>query len=618
MLVNFNQGYTSPQFQRKPNSTEMKKYTRAVSQGLNVLNKEVGIIVHNSSAPSVAGKNLGIGSLLSTASAALLMPFLSDHGLTKVQQEPDNIRGPYKPSPYIPVSSSKNIYMIPIEKLSTEEYGKILAEEDIEGIYERNAKRMNPNKVDYAFVYKEYTKALEKAYKNFTTSNEIPELKAEFEAYKDENYEDLEPNAVYEILVLKNKDEDWKQWKSDADRNLYMSEKYTAKREDIIEKNKEKIGLHIFKQWLLDREAQSIKENNDKLGIKIIGDSPVAVAPAVVWRNQDLYFEDLALGCRPDAYAPNGQRWGFAVLKPETLFNPDGTLGKGGELMKQQYEKIFKTASGGARIDHIIGLIDPFVYTQSESKMTPQNSGRLYSSPNHPILGKYARKNDEEYSIILEKIVFPAAEKYGLTKDDIICEDLGEITKPVRNVMDRLNLSGIAITEFDYRGKEQGENKVIMLGSHDNSSFVEYTDRIFDYNENEHRGKKAEYLAKDTSVPNENREQYQHQIFSDKRKFMLASFAELFTSPAKRVQLFFTDFFGIGETYNKPGSEKDCWALRMPENFEDVYYKNLQKGTALNLPEVIARAIRNKGPQVIEKNKTLLAKLDEFANILKS
>ena len=42
----------------------------------------------------------------------------------------------------------------------------------------------------------------------------------------------------------------------------------------------------------------------------------------------------------------------------------------------------------------------------------------------------------------------------------------------------------------------------------------------------------------------------------------------------------------------------------MPENFEDVYYKNLQKGTALNLPEVIARAIRNKGPQVIEKNKT--------------
>lgn len=618
MLVNFNQGYTSPQFQRKPNSAEMKKYTRAVSQGLNVLNKEVGIIVHNSSAPSAVGKNLGIGSLLSTATATLLMPFLAAHGLSKVQQEPDNIRGPFKPSPYIPVSSSKNIYMIPIEKLATEEYGNILDEKTIQGIYSRNAKRANPNKVDYAFVYKEYTAVLEKAYKNFLASENIPELKAEFEAYRDENYDELEPNAVYEILVLKNKDEDWKQWKSEADRNLYISEKYVAKREALIEKNKDKIDLHIFKQWLLERESQNIQEVNNRLGIKVIGDSPVAVAPAVVWRNQDLYFEDLALGCRPDDFSPNGQRWGFAVLKPETLFNPDGSLGRGGELMKQQYEKIFKTASGGARIDHIIGLIDPYVYTQSEARMTPQNSGRLYSSPNHPILGKYARKNDEEYSVILDKIVFPAAEKYGLSKEDIICEDLGEITQPVRNVMNRLNLSGIAITEYDYRGREQGQNKVIMLGSHDNSSFIEYVDRMFTHNENNHRSNKASYLSEDTAAAGENRGQYQYQIFSDKKKFMLASFTELFTSPAKRVQLFFTDFFGIGETYNKPGSEKDCWALRMPENFEDVYYQNLQKGTALNLPEVIARAIRNKGHQAIEQNKTLLAKLDEFAKILKS
>ena len=50
------------------------------------------------------------------------MPFLAQHGFTKVQQEPDNIRGPYKPSPYIPVSSSKNIYMIPLEKLADDEY----------------------------------------------------------------------------------------------------------------------------------------------------------------------------------------------------------------------------------------------------------------------------------------------------------------------------------------------------------------------------------------------------------------------------------------------------------------------------------------------------------------
>ena len=31
-------------------------------------------------------------------------------------------------------------------------------------------------------------------------------------------------------------------------------------------------------------------------------------------------------------------------------------------------------------------------------------------------------------------------QKYGLTKDDIICEDLGEVTPPVANVMKKLNL----------------------------------------------------------------------------------------------------------------------------------------------------------------------------------
>lgn len=614
MKIDLNLGYTSPQFRRKPTAVEMKRYTKSITQGLKILNKETGMIVHNSSAPSKVGQNIGIGSLLSVATSTLLMPFLAEHGFTKVQQEPDNIRGPYKPSPYIPVSSSKNIYMIPIEKLATEEYGYLLSEEDLNGIYGRVK---NPNKVDYASIYKEYTQALQKAFNNFI-SNGSHKLKAEFQQYKAANIEELEPNAIYEILVIKNKDEDWKQWKSEVDRNLYNSEKYKPQREHLIQQNAYDIDLHIFKQWLFERESLASQAINKRYNMSVIGDSPVAVAPAVVWKNQDLYFDNLALGCPSDNPAEEGQRWGFAVLKPETLFNRDGSLGKGGELLKKQYEKMFKTASGGARIDHIIGLIDPFVYNPNEPRMTKENSGRLYSSPTHPVLGKYAKSTVDEYASILEKIVFPAAAKYGLSKDDIICEDLGTVTDPVRKVMSKLNLNGIAITEYDYRGASQGENKVIMLGSHDNTSFVEYTDRMFTERENEHRAKKANYLAEDTVMYNENRGQYEKQIATDKRKFMEASFAELFTSPVKRIQFFFTDFFGIGETYNKPGSEKDCWTLRLPQNFEEVYYSNLQKGTAINLPEIIARAIRHKGAQTAEQNRNLLSELDTFSKILKS
>ena len=50
----------------------------------------------------------------------------------------------------------------------------------------------------------------------------------------------------------------------------------------------------------------------------------------------------------------------------------------------------------------------------------------------------------------------------------------------------------------------------------------------------------------------------------------------LFTSKAKKVQIFFTDFFGIGKTYNVPGSKNDCWTLRLTPDYENFYYENLQ------------------------------------------
>ena len=45
--------------------------------------------------------------------------------------------------------------------------------------------------------------------------------------------------------------------------------------------------------------------------------------------------------------------------------------------------------------------------------------------------------------------------------------------------MNHKNLSGIAVTQFDYRGKDTPEKNIIMPGSHDNESFLEYANNIF-------------------------------------------------------------------------------------------------------------------------------------------
>ena len=83
------------------------------------------------------------------------------------------------------------------------------------------------------------------------------------------------------------------------------------------------------------------------------------------------------------------------------------------------------------------------------------------------------------------------------------------------------------------------------------------------------------------------------------------------------MQIFFTDFFGIGKTYNVPGTKKDCWTLRLTPDYEDLYYKNLAKGLGVNLPETLATAIRQKGEDFSKENQKLLRKLDFFTMLLK-
>lgn len=51
---------------------------------------------------------------------------------------------------------------------------------------------------------------------------------------------------------------------------------------------------------------------------------------------------------------------------------------------------MFRENPGGVRIDHIVGLIDPWVYKSGKKPKIEQGAGRLYSSPEHPELSKYA------------------------------------------------------------------------------------------------------------------------------------------------------------------------------------------------------------------------------------
>jgi len=619
IVTSIDNSLASPNFKRKPTPKEMVAYTSAINKGLKVLNKDLGIIIHNSCVPSTPHRNSGIGSLLSKASEKFFIPFLRSHCFKSIQQEPNYLRRVAEPSPYDPISTSKNIYMMPLERLASDEYDNILSREVLNNVILRKNKEKNPDRVNYDNVFNEYHNLLKSAYTSFLEKKSNNTLKtgllSDFENFKIQKGEEIEPNALYEILTIKNQDENWKNW-CEEDKYLYDLESNRSRLESLKREYADDIDFYMFKQWITEREIANTNKRNQELGIRIMADTPVAFTPTEVWLNKDLFFEDLAMGCPPDYFSKDGQRWGFPVLRHDKLFNKDGSLAKGGLFLQKRYEEIFKASPGGVRIDHVIGLIDPFVYTPSEATMNEGNSGRIYSSPYKEKFKGFTKANDKDFGVIFEKIIFPTAAKFGLNKGNIICEDLGELTPPVKRIMESLGLTGLSVIQYGCSGVDAPPKNVIMLGGHDNKSYIEYTDDFFQY-KNDGFYYKTHILGSDTVIPGEDVNQYREDLRSDKKKFISASITEMFTSRAKKIQIFFTDFFGMAKTYNVPGSKKDCWTLRLPEDFERLYYSNLKRGYGVNLPEVIARAIRQKGESFSGKYQKLLKRLDKFANILK-
>ena len=591
----------TPVFGRKPNAKEMQVYTSSLNQGLELLGKQVDIILHNASAPSVKAENVGIGSLFSRTSVKKLFPFLKEHGISGIQQEPNGLRKASDNSPYAPESSAKNILMIPLEKLTSKEYGHILSKETFEKIVANNPDRKN---VDYDYVRSAYDIALKEAFNNAKESKDFLDFKAQKEAK-------YEQSAIFHILSTVN---DGKKW-SALDLGLYSTadkKKAAARIAEIKTQYKNDYDFFIFNQMILEKENEKSNKLAQKTGLKIIGDSPVAQTAVDEWVHKNLFLRGKAIGCPPDYFSKNGQRWGFKYYDPEKIFNKDGSLGEAGEVLKQKYEEYFASFPGGIRIDHVIGLIDPFIYTTASKKMTPQDSGRIYS-----IEGRYKKHSLDEYAMLFTKIIMPAAEKYGLDKSSLICEDLGDATKPVQEIMKKLELSGISVTQFDHRGATTPAKNTIMIGSHDNQSFLEYVESKFRNVKDKGFLRKTRLLASDTApkgATTKEIKEYRESIRKDRRNFIAASFAELFTSPAKRVQIFFTDFFGIAKTYNRPGTSTGNWSLRLDENFEEDYYKAVAEGKAPNFAKAVATALRQRG---LDKGRDeLMHNLDESAKII--
>ena len=613
-----------------------KNKVSVIRKALKALGKKNFVfIMHNGSFPSVEGENTGFGTINSQAGKNFI-DYAS--GLfDAIQMGPAGKTKSSDSSPYTGTIFSNNPLFIDLKELTTDKWHKILSEKTFKDIVDNNPNK-DKNKTSYSYITKRQDEALTEAYENFLKLND-KKLNAEFETYKIENDSWLDKDSLYEAFALENGTDYWPNWKNKADKNVFnpksIEEKieYGKRIDEMSKKYAKEIDKYKFIQFVLNKQNVETKKYADSKNIKMIADRQVAFSDRDCWAYQSLFLEGWCLGCPPDYFSKDGQAWGFPVIDPEKLYNSDGSLGEAGILMKNLFKKMFKENPGGVRIDHIVGLIDPWVYKAGKKPMPEQGAGRLYSSPEHPELSKYAIAKLEDldttltpdkekrvkslteeqirlYGRLIEKIVIAAAKEEGLTKDSIVCEDLGTLTNPVAAVMKEYELLGMKLTQFTvptededpYRCKNIAKKCWAMIGTHDNQPVSLWAKSLVHTHEGYLHVKN---LVEDLFKEAPNKDEIIVKMTNDENFLKETKLVELFACQAENIQIFFTDFFGMNQTYNTPGTSGDKnWSLRLPNNFAQM--------ETINLPLLLKKAIIARGSEFAKANKNIIEELDEI------
>lgn len=215
--------------------------------------------------------------------------------------------------------------------------------------------------IDYTGVYNLKIKYLQKCFTRFQkSSNQI--RRQEYKKFCEYYGADLQNLCLFQAIC---EDECQYQWWFNTWSQTYVSpdceasEKFAAAHQERIEFFKF-LQFEAFRQF--DMVQKQIKQSGLKIGL--YRDLPVGVGrdSAEVWSNPELFLRDCGTGAPPDAFFPNGQKWGLGTFHPLKL--------------KEQAYKPFinilrsNMQAGALRIDHVMSLMRLYVIPDKDESGT--------------------------------------------------------------------------------------------------------------------------------------------------------------------------------------------------------------------------------------------------------
>ncbi|MDD3668991.1 MAG: 4-alpha-glucanotransferase [Alphaproteobacteria bacterium] len=331
-----------------------------------------------------------------------------------------------------------------------------------------------------------------------------------------------------------------------------------------------------------------------------IADIQVRIPPDLAQKYPDPFLPDWTIGSPPDMFGDKPQRWGFPILNPALLFEPDGTLGSNGRLLAELFDRALRENAGGARVDHYIGFVNPYVFHAGE-----ETGRRLYSSPKNPHLKAFAKKTIDDFAQITEQIILPCLRRHQKSIRSLYAEDTGARPRFIDAVMKRCRLGRLIVAQFAdpddpdhmYRLRHAKPDDVASLDTHDTKSaqmfFIDMDDAT--------RARTARLLAQDL------RFNYTDDLASVPQLLRM-QWGALMACPARRVHAFFTSWTGQIGRYNIPNYPSQ-WMLRCAPDFDALYFQNLGKGMAYNPFDAISLAIYARGDSFYRKHAALVHRL---------
>ena len=381
----------------------------------------------------------GIGSMGKCAYE--FVDFLCEAGQAYWQILPLSPTG-YGNSPYQSFSTfAGNHYLIDLDMLIAE---RLLAQDEVDAV----CWSKDDSRVDFGCLYDNRLKLLHRAFERF-----IPD--GAFNAYILDNENWLKDYAMFMTLKEKHHGNDWHTW----------SVGFMMRIPEILESYRNEVAdtirFHYFLQYKFFQQWQALRSYANQKGIRIIGDVPIYVPldSADVWSNPDLFQLDgngnpkAVAGCPPDSFTADGQLWGNPLYDWEKMKQTDYTW----------WVHRLKAAAkmyDAVRLDHFRGFESYWAVPAGDKTAA---GGSWQPGP---------------------RADFIHAIQLALPELDFIAEDLGYVTREVRELQENSGYPGMKVLQFafdsretsDYRPHTYPVHSVCYSGTHDNLTLGQWFD----------------------------------------------------------------------------------------------------------------------------------------------